>query len=105
METNKKLIKLIIEIPEEVKQAFDQAESDYLKNSYYDVGGVIGSAIKNGKPLGALKPRMAYLTTDGDTIGSYYCSDCGGFIGSYDTAYCKWCGAKLVAENEVNNGN
>lgn len=44
-------MKLLIEIPEEVKQAFDYAESNDLKDGYYDHGGVIGKAIKNGTPL------------------------------------------------------
>lgn len=44
-------IELVIKIPEEAKQAFDCAESNDLKGSYYDHGGVIGKAIKNGTPL------------------------------------------------------
>lgn len=44
-------IELIIKIPEEVKQAFDCAESNDLKDCYYDHNGVIGNAIKNGRPL------------------------------------------------------
>jgi len=44
-------IELVIKIPEEAKQAFDCAESNDLKGSYYDFGGIIGNAIKNGIPL------------------------------------------------------
>lgn len=44
-------IELVIKIPEEVKRAFDCAESNDLKAGYYDLGGVIGAAIKNGKPF------------------------------------------------------
>ena len=44
-------IELVIKIPEEAKQAFDCAESNDLKGCYYDHGGVIGNAIKNGTPL------------------------------------------------------
>lgn len=44
-------IELVIKIPEEVKQAFDCAESNDLKGCYYDHGGVVGNAIKSGKPL------------------------------------------------------
>ena len=44
-------MRILIEIPEEVKQAFDRAESNDLRDSYYDLGGVIGMAIKNGTPL------------------------------------------------------
>lgn len=41
-------IELVIKISEEVKQAFDCAESNDLKGCYYDHGGVIGNAIKDG---------------------------------------------------------
>ena len=44
-------MKLVIDIPEEAKLAFDNAESNDLKGCYYDHGGVIGNAIKNGVPL------------------------------------------------------
>ena len=44
-------IELVIKIPEEAKQAFDCAESNDLKGCYYDHGGVIGNAIKNGISL------------------------------------------------------
>lgn len=44
-------VKLIIEIPEEAKQAFDNAESNDLKGGYYDHGGIIGKAIQSGIPL------------------------------------------------------
>jgi len=44
-------VELVIKIPEEVKQAFDYAENNDLKAGYYDLGGVIGAAIKNGTPL------------------------------------------------------
>ena len=44
-------MKVVIDIDKEVKQAFDCTESNDLKGCYYDYGGVIGAAIKNGKPL------------------------------------------------------
>lgn len=44
-------IELVIKIPEEAKQSFDCAESNDLKSGFYDHGGVIGYAIKNGTPL------------------------------------------------------
>ena len=44
-------MKLVIDIPEDAKIAFDNAESNDLKGCYYDHGGIIGNAIKNGKPL------------------------------------------------------
>lgn len=48
-------IELVIKIPEEAKQAFDCAESNDLKGGYYDHGGVIGNAIKEGTPLPNVK--------------------------------------------------
>lgn len=54
-------MKLLIEIPEEAKQAFDCAESNDIKGSFYDHGGVIGNAIRNGTPI----PDNA---TNGDVI-------------------------------------
>lgn len=40
-------MQIVIDISEKVKQAFDCAESNDLKGGYYDIGGVIGNAIKN----------------------------------------------------------
>ena len=51
-------MKLLIDIPEETKKAFDCAESNDLKGCYYDHGGVIGNAIKNGIPLPEHHGRM-----------------------------------------------
>lgn len=51
-------VKLIIEIPEETKQAFDNAESNDLKGGYYDHGGIIGKAIQNGIPLDDVKAEI-----------------------------------------------
>ena len=44
-------MQIVIDISDEVKIAFDNAESNDLKGCYYDHGGVIGNAIKNGTPL------------------------------------------------------
>ena len=44
-------MQIVIDIPEEAKIAFDNAESNDLKGCYYDHGGVIGNAIKNGTPI------------------------------------------------------
>ena len=44
-------IELVIKIDEEAKKAFNIAESNDLKGCYYDHGGIIGNAIKNGTPL------------------------------------------------------
>ena len=51
-------IKLVIEIPKEAKQAFDEAISNDLKGCYYDHGGVIGKAIQNGIPLDDVKAEI-----------------------------------------------
>ena len=51
-------VKLIIEIPKETKQAFDKAESNDLKDGYYDYGGIIGKAIQNGIPLDNVKAEI-----------------------------------------------
>lgn len=42
-------MKIVIDIPEEVKQAFDNA--DDINFSYYDFNSVIGKAIRNATPL------------------------------------------------------
>ena len=70
-------IELVIKIPEGAKQAFDCAESNDLKGCYYDHGGVIGNAIKNGTPLpkghGNLKDVSNLLTvTDIRSDGSEF---------------------------------
>jgi len=44
-------IELVIKIPEEAKRAFDNAENNELKCGFYDHGGVIASAIRNGTEL------------------------------------------------------
>lgn len=44
-------MKIVIEIPEDVKKAFDNATKDDLYGCYYDANSVIGNAIKNGTPL------------------------------------------------------
>lgn len=51
-------VKLIIEIPKETKQVFDNAESNDLKGGYYDHGGIIGKAIRNGIPLDDVKAEI-----------------------------------------------
>ena len=44
-------MKLIIDIPEEVKQTFDNAKNEDLYGNYYDYNSLIGKAIQNGTPL------------------------------------------------------
>lgn len=55
-----KTMQIVIDIPKEVKRAFDCAESNDLKGCYYDHGGVIGNAIKNGTPL----PKRRIIDAD-----------------------------------------
>lgn len=43
------MAKYVIDIPEETKQAFDNA--DDINFSYYDYNSVIGKAIRNATPL------------------------------------------------------
>lgn len=39
------------------------------------------------------EPKTGHWINDEDTIGCYYCSECGGYTASYDDVYCKYCGA------------
>lgn len=58
-------MKLIIDIPEEAKQAFDNAKNEDLYGNYYDRNSLIGKAIQNGTPI----PDNA---TNGDVIKTFY---------------------------------
>ena len=64
-------MKIVIDIPEEVKQTFDNAENNDLKNGYYDHGGVIGNAIRNGTPL----PKNHGRLIDADVL-----EECKGIL-------------------------
>lgn len=59
-------MKLVIDIPEDAKIAFDNAKSNDLKGSYYDHGGIIGNAIKNGKPLDEIRAEIEEMKLDFD---------------------------------------
>ena len=61
------MMEIVIKIPEEAKQAFDCAESNELKGGYYDHGGVIGEAIRNGTPL----PEHHGRLIDADALEEY----------------------------------
>lgn len=43
-------MKYIIELPEKVKEKFDNATKEDIYGNYYDYNSVIGNAIKNGTP-------------------------------------------------------
>ena len=44
-------MKIVIDIPEEVKQTFDNAKDEDLYGNYYDRNSLMGKAIQNGIPL------------------------------------------------------
>ena len=44
-------MQIVIDIPEEVKEAFDNASKDDIDCSFYDYNSVIGKAIRNGTAL------------------------------------------------------
>lgn len=54
-------MKYIIELPEEVKEKFDNATKDDIYGSYYDYNSVIGNAIKNGTPLSE-QPKWIFVS-------------------------------------------
>lgn len=64
-------IELVIKISEKVKRAFDNAESNELKGSYYDHGGFIGKAIKNAIPL----PKGHGRLIDADALEDAMCNE------------------------------
>lgn len=84
-------IELVIKIDEEAKIAFDNAESNDLKGCYYDHGGVIGNAIKNGIPLRKGHGRLV----DADEMvkilrkSEYYQEKRGDFYGADVTSRVK----------------
>ncbi len=50
-------MKLVIDIPKEVKEAFDKA--DEINFCFYDYNSMIGKAIRNGTPLPKGHGRIA----------------------------------------------
>ena len=66
-------MKLIIDIPEQIKQAFDKAKSNDLKGGYYDHGGIIGKAIQSGIPLDDVKAMVqAKEMVETEVTGEFY---------------------------------
>ena len=51
-------MKLVIDIPQEVKEAFDKANKDDINFCFYDYNSVIGKAIKYGTPLDDIKEQQ-----------------------------------------------
>ena len=54
-------MKLVIDIPQEVKEAFDKASKDNINFCFYDYNSVIGKAIKNGTPLDDIRKEIEQL--------------------------------------------
>lgn len=90
-------MQIVIEIPEEVKQTFDNAENNDLKGGYYDLGGIIGKAIRNGTPL----PKGHGRLKDIDEIDWYGCTT------EYDCPYknrdCKDCDRAECSKTQVDS--
>ena len=61
-------MKYIIELPEEVKEKFDNATKDDIYGNYYDYNSVIGNAIKNSIPL----PKGHGRLIDTDVLYDYF---------------------------------
>lgn len=65
-------MKYIIEIPEEVKEKFDNATTDDIYGSYYDYNSVIGNAIKNSTPLEVkLEVELEKIKNEIEDTGAY----------------------------------
>ena len=68
-------MKYVIDISEEAKQAFDCAESNDLKGCYYDHGGIIGNAIKYGKPLNSVLDEIRAEIEEYESDCNYHLSE------------------------------
>lgn len=66
---------IVIKIPDEAKQAFDNAENNELKGGFYDHGGVIASAIRNGIVLPKGHDRLIDV---GQCDRKLFYQQCGG---------------------------
>lgn len=55
-------MKIVIDIPEEVKQTFGNAKNEDLYGNYYDYNSLIGKAIRNGTPLQKGHGRLMILS-------------------------------------------
>ena len=77
-------MKLIIEIPEEVKQTFDNAKNEDLYGNYYDRNSLIGKAIQNGIALpkghGRILDEKDILDTKNNDGGWYDLVDMPEYI-------------------------
>ena len=78
----------------EIRSKYSCFEDD--EESYYRA---LSEGIKALKAISA-EPKTGHWINDEDTIGCYYCSECGGYVASYDDAYCKYCGCRMVEPQE-----
>ncbi len=63
-----KEVELVIKIPEEVKQTFDNAKNEDLYGNYYDYNSLIGKAIQNGIQLPKGHGRIGDLDKIADRL-------------------------------------
>jgi hypothetical protein len=73
-------MKIVIDIPEEVKQTFDNAKTGDLYGNYYDYNSLIGKAIRNGTPL----PKEHGRLIDADEFEELFGKMCPGDCGACD---------------------
>jgi len=64
-------MKIVIDIPEEVKQTFDNATNEDLYGNYYDYNSLIGKAIRSGKSLPKGHGRLGDLDELEKRISNY----------------------------------
>ena len=61
-------MQIVIDIPEEVKEAFDKASKDDINFCFYDFNSLIGKAIQNGTVLEPIPDNP----TNGDMIKAIF---------------------------------
>lgn len=88
-------MKIVIDIPEEAKKAFDNANKDDIYGCFYDYNSVIGKAIKNGTPLPQCKDCKHFetdvvATVDGIPliVGHEVCTKWGDGCKTKEDGYC-----------------
>ena len=92
-------MKIVIDIPEKVKEEFDKANKNDINFSFYDYNSVIGKAIRNGTPLSTERTGHWILYEECAIWGrTYKCSECKTMI-DIKTNYCPYCGARMVGDN------
>ncbi len=99
-------MQIVIDIPEKVKEIFDNATKDDIYGNYYDFNSIIGNAIKNGKPYLDYGQWISEKVDGEDWKGckkQFYqpisCSKCHS-PSYYKSNYCPNCGIKMVEPQE-----